>query len=164
VQEPTDWSIVAETRDVPIAPDAAAAGLPWEVAVDAFDLRVSDERAIDRLRWQADARSDVPGLRRTRLSGPDADPYFRVERLVVQGRVRPWAEAAFLVGIVTGGAGEVRVGAAALPIAAGTTFAVAAGGLAEAEVAWGGSGEPLTLLAALPPRPEDLDRPSGSLP
>ncbi len=159
VQEPTDWSILAETRDVPVAPDAAAAGLPWEVAVDAFDRRGWDHGAIGRLRQEPDDRNEARSLRRARLPGTDADPYFRVERLVVEGRVKPWAEAAFLVGIVTGGTGEVRVGNAPLPRAAGTTFAVAPAGLAETELAWAGAGEPLTLLAALPPRPEALDGP-----
>src|SRR5262245_30561860 len=53
IEEPSDFSIVAETRGVPIDPARAHLGLGWDVAIEAFDLRAKRDADIDALRHPA---------------------------------------------------------------------------------------------------------------
>jgi mannose-6-phosphate isomerase len=155
IEEPTDFSIVAETRDVPIDAADAHLRLGWEVASEAVDRAGHDDAWIDGLRH--DGRrpaSGGPGWRREPLTDAAADGYFRAERISVEGRARPpFGSPGFLVGVVTGGAGWIRAGSGQLEVARGDTFAVPAAVLADVEVA---ADRELELIACRPPDPEAL--------
>jgi mannose-6-phosphate isomerase len=116
VQEPTDFSIVAETRGVPIDAADAHLGLGWDVAIDAFDREGHDEAWLDGLR------------------GPVAGPWFRASTLAMEGRTSPTLGPGYLVGIVTGGAGRIRAGSGELTVRRGATFAVPAAAVATLEI------------------------------
>jgi mannose-6-phosphate isomerase len=155
LQEPTDFSIVAETRDFPI--DAADASLrrDWDEMVDAFDRHALGDQELDRLRYVPGPPPFAGPLARARLTPPAADPYFRAERWTVAGAWPRVREQAFLVGIVTRGVGRARVGRGAeLDLKPGTTFAVPAAGLPDLDL----RGDGLELIACLPPTPDDLAR------
>jgi mannose-6-phosphate isomerase len=156
IEEPTDFSIVAETRDVPIHPAHAHLGLGWEVAIDALDREGHDAAWLDGLRH--DGRRPTTGgdgWQRTPLTDTAADRFFRAERVVVRGSARPHlGPPAFLVGIVTEGTGVVRAGGHALPVASGDTFAVPAIVLDDLEVE---ARDGVEIVACLPPRADLLE-------
>jgi mannose-6-phosphate isomerase len=155
IEEPSDFSIVAETRGIPIEPADAHLGLGWEVAVDAFDRTGHDDAWLGALRH--DGRrpaTNGPGWRREPLTDSPADPYFRAERLTVEGSATsPFDQAAFLVGVVTGGGGRIRAGSGELDVKIGDTFAVPAAALVGLELESAGR---LELIACLPPDPAHL--------
>jgi mannose-6-phosphate isomerase len=152
IEEPADFSIVAETRGIPIDRANASLRLGWDVAVDAYDRRGWSGESIDELRHRPRTIVERDGLRVARLTGPSADPFFRAERVAVDGTARPWSEEAFLVGVVTAGEGSAAVGSASLELHAGDTFGVPAASLPELRL----DGRGLELVACLPPRPVDL--------
>lgn len=65
VQEPTDLSLLCESRDFPIAPEDCHLGLGWDVAVDALDLRAHEPvRALppeSRAFFAVDERAETAG-------------------------------------------------------------------------------------------------------
>jgi mannose-6-phosphate isomerase len=152
IEEPADFSIVAETRGVPIDPQNASLRLGWDVAVDAYDRRGWSESAIDELRHAPTTLVERDGLRLERLTGAPADPFFRAQRVSVEGTARPWSEEAFLVGVVTAGEGTAAVGGRSVDLRAGETFAVPGASLPELRL----DGRGLELVACLPPRAADL--------
>jgi mannose-6-phosphate isomerase len=155
LQEPTDFSIVAETRGFPIAVEDAALGRDWDELIDGFDRRGLTTDELDALRYIPGPPPIAGALPRARLTPSAADPYFRAERWTVTGHWPRVHEHAFLVGIVTRGEGTSRVGrGATLDLTAGTTFAVPAAGLPDLDL----RGDGLQLIACLPPRPDDLAR------
>jgi mannose-6-phosphate isomerase len=158
VQEPTDFSVVAEWAGFPIDASDASLGLGWDVAIDAFDRRGRDDRSIDALRQSSTARLDTSAIRVDSLLGPGAAPFFRAERVSVRDRATPRWDGAYVVGVVTGGAGVVQVAGAQLPVRAGSTFALPAAAAPHAELE-PANADPLELIACLPPRPADLDLP-----
>lgn len=158
IQEPSDFSIVMER---PGGGSDGSLGLGWAVAVDAIDRRAWTDGDVDALATGSLPPSEAAGLRRTPLTGPRADPYFRAERLLVSMPARPWAEEAFLVGIVLAGDGEARIGERSIGLRRGTTFAVPAAALASLELAPVADGA-LELVGCLPPRPAALDQPGAA--
>jgi mannose-6-phosphate isomerase len=152
IEEPADFSIVAETRGVPIDRQNASLRLGWDVAVDAYDRRGWTDDEIDELRHSPTTLIERDGLRLRRLTGVAADPFFRAQGVSVDGTVRPWSEEAFLVGVVTAGEGTASVGDNGVELRAGETFAVPARSLAELRL----DGRGLELVACLPPRAADL--------
>ncbi len=165
IQEPSDFSIVVETRDVPIDPAHAHLGVGWDVAIDAVDRASRDEAWIDALRHD-DGREIVegPGWRRwpgslteaaiDRVFDAAVDRFFRAERLTVAGKARPgFGPPTYLVGVVTGGAGRIRAGSGDLSVRRGDTFAVPAAALADLEIE---ADRTLELIACLPPDPARL--------
>ncbi len=158
IEEPSDFSIVAETRGIPIRHEDAHLGLGWDVVIDAFDRAGHDDAWLATLRHDG-RRSPVDGdgWRRTPLTDVAADPFFRTERLEVRGAARPrfGGPDGFVVGVVTGGAGIVRANGHALEVAAGDTFALPAIAAAAADLELAGS-PALELIACLPPDPELL--------
>jgi hypothetical protein len=123
--------------------------------VDAFDRKGLSDADLDRLRYVPGPPPFAGPLARARLTPPAADPYFRAERWTVAGAWPRVREHAFLVGIVTGGAGRARVGRGPeLALVAGTTFAVPAAGLPDLDL----KGDGLQLIACLPPKLDDLAR------
>jgi mannose-6-phosphate isomerase len=163
VQEPTDFSIVAEVAGFPVDPLDASLGLGWDVAIDAFDRRGRSEAEVDALRQPATRIDDgsAPGVERLSLLGPATSPFFRAERVVLAPGAtgRPARDPAYLVGVVTAGAGTAAVGGNAIPIRRGSTFAVPASATADLELVAATGDEPLAILACRAPRAEDLDTP-----
>jgi mannose-6-phosphate isomerase len=155
IEEPSDFSIVAETADVPIHPAAAHLGLGWEVAVDAFDRAGHDDAWLDGLRH--DGRRAVEagdGWTWEPLLDVEADPYFRAGRLAIRGRAAPaFGPPAFLVGAVIGGRGTVRAGVGDLQVRTGETFAIPAAAFAAVEI---DAPDGLEVIVCLPPRAADL--------
>lgn len=155
LQEPTDFSIVAETHGFPIEPEDASLRRDWETMVDAFERTALSDEALARLRFVPGPPPIAGALPRARLTPPAGDPYFRAERWTVQGDWPRVRERAFVVGIVTRGEGTARVGrGSAVDLRRGTTFAVPAAGLPDLDL----RGEGLQLVACLPPKPADLAR------
>ncbi|HJP71248.1 MAG TPA: mannose-6-phosphate isomerase [Candidatus Limnocylindria bacterium] len=141
LQEPTDFSVVAETRGFPVASDDATLGLGWDAAIGFFETG-----AVHDLSQTPTAVGG--GL--TRLLGPAADPFFRALRLEVSGESSVDVEPSFAIGVVLNGSGEVRGASTALPLQRGSTFALPAAAMADARVA----GDGLRLVLCLPPRPD----------
>jgi mannose-6-phosphate isomerase len=158
LQEPTDFSIVAETAGLPIDPRDAHLRKGWATMLDAFDRRALDDEGLEALRGSTSPAAG-PGtggaFERTRLLPAVADPYLRAERWRVRADARPGEAPAFLVGVVIDGAGTVRVeGGDEVSVSPGSTFAVPAAGLPDLVL----EGADLTLVACLPPRVDDLLR------
>ncbi|MFL5680895.1 MAG: class I mannose-6-phosphate isomerase [Chloroflexota bacterium] len=153
IEEPSDFSVVIETRDVPIDPINASLGLGWDDAIESLDVRGWSDADVDALRHEPVDIASMPELDHVGLTAAAADPYFRAQRLTVRRTATPWRENAFLVGVVTDGAGSAAVGDTRIDVRAGDTFAVPAASLRALEL----SGAPtLGLIACLPPRADDL--------
>jgi mannose-6-phosphate isomerase len=107
LQEPTDLSVLLEWDGFELSPDDGHLGLGWDRALEALDLRA------------VDGPSPAPEL------PPEADPYFRADRL--SGGATLDAGFAILIGLTGSGAlategGELAVGrgsAVLIPHAAG---------------------------------------------
>lgn len=156
IQEPSDFSIVPELRDLPIDPEDAHLRLGWEVAVDALDLQGHDDAWVDDLR-HAGRRPPVAGQawEREPLLDSPADPFFRAERITVQGPgARLWAEHAWLVGVVVSGEGRLTAGGATMEVRRGETFAVPAAALPDLVI---DAPAGIELIACRPPDPGALD-------
>ena len=142
LQEPTDLSVVAETRGFPISDHDASLGLGWETAIGFFETAVAND-----LRQQPAAA--VNGA--SRLFGASADPYFRALRLTVQGPRALPIEPGFAIGVVVAGSGTITGATSSLSLRAGTTFALPAAAVEVAHV----ESEAMELVLCLPP-PVDL--------
>lgn len=133
VQEPSDFSIVAETRGLPINLDDSHLGRGWDEMIDAFDRSAHDAAWVDGLRHDG-RRSDTsgPGWRSQPLTAEAADPFFRAERLSIEGTARPaFGQATYVVVVVVEGTGSVRAGSGGLDVRRGQTFALPAAALAD---------------------------------
>jgi mannose-6-phosphate isomerase len=126
VQEPTDFSIVAEVAGLPIDPADAHLRRDWEVMVDAFDREpMTDERLVT-LQQRPTAVDRSGPLSEARLLGDDATRFFHASRLMLDGEA-PWSQSGELVvAVVVAGTGEVRGATASVPLRRGVTFAVPA--------------------------------------
>ena len=141
LQEPTDFSVVAEVRGYPITPEDATLGLGWDAAIGFFATDAAGEL------------SQTPtalGGGLTRLLGPAADPFFRALRLEVSGDATLELEPTFAIGVVLAGSGEVRGVQTSLDLESGSTFALPAAAMADARFA----GDGLEVVLCLPPEPE----------
>jgi mannose-6-phosphate isomerase len=151
VQEPTDFSVVAETRGFPIRADDASLGLGWDRAIQFFRTDAPGD-----LRQPPGRPAEHDGLRLTPLLGPAADPYFRAVRVEVTGReVALPIDPRFAVGIVVGGSGTLDGPTRSLPLTRGVTFALAATAVPEARCT---AQRPLEIILCLPADPA-LGRP-----
>jgi mannose-6-phosphate isomerase len=158
VQEPTDFSIVAETRDFPIDPRNASLDLGWDVMLDALSTRALADPELRALRYVPGPPPIAGALPRARLLPNAADPFFRAERWTVVKRSLPVDEASYLVGIVTRGEGRIRVEhGGSLDVGVGSTFAVPAAGLRGLRI----DAASLALIACRPPKPADLAADAG---
>jgi mannose-6-phosphate isomerase len=153
VQEPTDFSIVAETRGFPIDRANASLRLGWDVTLDALTTRALTEAEVRELRYLPGPPPIAGALPRARLLPDAADPFFRAERWTVVRKALPVDEASYLVGIVTRGEGRVSVDrGGSLDVAVGSTFAIPAAGLRGLRI----EATTLELIACRPPTPADL--------
>ncbi len=127
-QEPTDFSIVAEYKGYPIAPDEAHMFQGWETMIDIIDRGIVDAAELDRLMPtpRRVAGNDTEGWSEDDVWGAQSDPYFKAFRLVVDGAVA-WPHAGvYSVVIVTEGAGVAETAHGSLELRAGDTFAMLA--------------------------------------
>ncbi|MDP8905238.1 MAG: class I mannose-6-phosphate isomerase [Chloroflexota bacterium] len=147
LQEPTDFSVVAETRGFPIDPHDASLGLGWDRAVDLFDTRPPAA-----LRQEQVALSESV----TRLLGRAADPFFRALRVRVESEASaaPPFEPTYAVGVVLAGRGAVEGESRRLELVTGTTFALPAAAVPNARLSTDAS---LELIWCLGPEPGALD-------
>ena len=143
VQEPTDFSVVAETRGFPIDDSDASLGLGWQRAIEFFDLRPTGT-----MRRQPSAESAGVGS----LFGPEVDPFFRAIRMRVEREAEPPFEPAYAVGVVLAGSGVVRGASTELELGRGVTFALPAAAVQAARVA----GDGLDIVWCLGPDPRAL--------
>lgn len=160
LQEPTDFSIVAETAGFPDPAEDAHLGMGWDAMVDAFDRKGVSDGDLEALRQVptlVEGQGAVGGAgRRERLLGTDAEPYFRAERVTLgepgSTMPLPWSDT-FLVGIVFSGSGRVMSAGGALSVRAGDRFALPAAASKDASLT---SDESLEVLFCLPPDPDAL--------
>ena len=156
IQEPSDFSIVAETRGLPIDRDDAHLRLGWDVSVDAIDRAGHDDAWVEALR-HAGRRPPVlgDGWVRRPLTDVLADPYFRAESLSISGRAAGiWPDPSWLVAIVMDGMGRVSAGGGTLDVRRGDAFGVPAAVLPDLAIE---STTELQLIACRPPDPRDLN-------
>ncbi len=145
LQEPTDFSIIVETRDFPIDARDASLRLGWERALSFFDTR-----AAPPLRQSPRSVSSAV----TDLLGPPAAPFFRALRMRLSGDAAPPFEPAYAVGVVLAGSGALHGASRRLELHRGVTVALPATAVEHARV----SGEDLDLVWCLGPDPAALDR------
>ena len=141
LQEPTDFSVVAETRGFPIDPADASLRLGWEAAIEFFATEASG---------QLRQRPSEVAPTVTNLFGPAADAFFRALRHAPAAgqTTEPPFEPGFAVGVVTGGRGVVRGARREVPLERGVTFVLpAAASSSTISAASGG----LELIWCLPP-------------
>jgi mannose-6-phosphate isomerase len=117
LQEPTDLSVLLEWNGFELTEEEGHLGLGWDRVLQALDTSAWDDERLATL--------TAPGAG-TSILGPDADPYFRAERVSAGDRLDPGFS--ILVGIegagtlVTDGGGEepfARGDAVLVPHAAG---------------------------------------------
>ena len=132
VQEPTDFSIVLETRGFPIDRADASLGLGWDVAIEAIDRRGLDESAVSTLRSTLEH-----GL-------PDAAAeFFTARRLLVGDRAGLDLPPRWVVVVVTAGSGVMRTPAGELQVRSGDTVGVPAAAVRDLEIV---AREPLEMI------------------
>jgi mannose-6-phosphate isomerase len=125
LQEPTDFSIVAERRGFPIDEADASLGLGWDVAEAFFE---PDGRAIRGVPAPISEGSH-------RLLPQQADRYVRLVRHTVRGTSSaPPFEPAYAVGIVLDGSGSITGARTQLPLAAGSCLALPAAAVSGAAI------------------------------
>lgn len=125
VQEPTDFSVVAEWADYPIDPADAHLRIGWDRMIDCFDRR----------RWAGGVGgrgtemplTDAPSAKLTLLLGPEADEYFGAARLQVHDHAGWPFTGIFTVGIAVGGSGTISNQFGTLRVTAGDSFTIFAG-------------------------------------
>jgi mannose-6-phosphate isomerase len=141
LQEPTDFSIVAETRGFPITDADASLGLGWDAAIDFFET----DAAADPRQQPVSLGGGV-----ARLLGDAADPYFGALRIDARGEMRLPISPTYAVGVVLAGSGEINGPSRALPLRAGTTFALPAAAVPKARIT---APDGLQLVLCLPASP-----------
>jgi mannose-6-phosphate isomerase len=151
VQEPTDFSIVTEIAGFPIDADDASLGLGWDTMLDAIDRAPLAGGIASLLRRSPEAGAGGP-LHRTQLLPPEAAPFFRAERIRVEGRALFPDDGGCSVLVAASGAGTLIGPAGATDLTAGDTLFVPAAAAAALEI----EGRALALIACRPPRPELL--------
>jgi len=128
VQEPTDFSIVAEYKGYPITADEAHMFKGWNTMLDVIDRGIVDADELAAL-CPAPLRvagNETEGWHEDDVWGRQSDPFFKAYRLVVDGSV-VWPHAGiYSVNIVTAGSGVAETAHGKLDLKAGDTFAILA--------------------------------------
>lgn len=131
IQEPTDLTLRVERTSPqgdPLPDPSCHQGIGFEKMLDCFAYDGCDEEEAKR-RWLIPARQTeaVPGqYRRLALLEYGDTPFFRLEKLLVEGRMETQGEAQFHGFYVLGGAGEILVGGRAAPLRPGDQYFVPA--------------------------------------
>jgi mannose-6-phosphate isomerase len=123
LQEPTDFSVLLEWESFGVDGEADGhLGLGYDLALACVDRSGFGSEALARLRERAaDARELRPGV--WSVFVPDADPYFRAERLLP--RPRAALEPSFSILVVLDGTGRLETEhGGELPLARGDTVLV----------------------------------------
>ena len=123
LQEPTDFSVLLEWESFDVDGRAEGhLGIGRDLALDCVDRSGFGSEALARLRRAAgDARELRPGVWSTFV--PEADPYFRAERLLPRSRAA--LEPSFSILVVLAGAGRLETEhGGELPLARGETVLV----------------------------------------
>ena len=108
LQEPTDFSILAEWNGYPIDPEDAHLGRGWDVMLDVFDRSAMTERRLAALMAPPELRIDRPELSMSSLLCTASRPFFNALRVEARGPA-PWPLAGtYAVAIVTDGRGRVH--------------------------------------------------------
>jgi mannose-6-phosphate isomerase len=141
LQEPTDFSVVAETRGFPIDSADASLGLGWDLAIGLFDLSAE---AIVRRRT-SDQPAELPA---------EADAFFRLRWQRAEGPASLPFEPTYAVGIVMSGQGTLHGATTAVPLRAGRTLAVPAEAVPHARLE---PMQPIEIAWCLGPDPAALD-------
>jgi mannose-6-phosphate isomerase len=144
LQEPTDYSIVAETRGFPIGTDQASLGLGWDRAIEFFDPAGTAVRPPRR-----DEGSLLPAA---------ADPFFRLvrQRVAAGDTAGPAFSPAFAIGVVLRGTGTVAGTATTLELRPGSTFCLPAAA-ADARLNADPNADDMDIAWCLGPDPDALD-------
>jgi mannose-6-phosphate isomerase len=137
VEEPSDFSIVAETRDVPIDPANAHLRLGWDVTIDAFDRRGHDDAWLDGLL----DRQVLTSTGQVSLTDETAAPFFNAELVNGRGFKGFRARAQFVVATVISGGGVVTGTDDELSVTQGDTFALPAAALPTAQLVSSGDAQ-----------------------
>jgi mannose-6-phosphate isomerase len=128
-QEPTDFSILAEYRGLPIDPEEAHLGRGWDTMLDCFDREPVSGAGLAALCPSPVrvAGDETGGWYEEDLLGEQSHPYFQMHRLVVRGSA-PWPHAGrFAIVIVTEGQGLAETAHGQVSLARGDTLAILAG-------------------------------------
>lgn len=120
VQEPSDFSIVAEWRGFPIDPADAALRREWSEMVNAFDLEPMSAERLESLRQPAPASADPVQP----LLPPQVERFFRAWRLRIDGTLAWPLPPAWTVVVVVGGTGMAHGAGRSLALRRGVTFGV----------------------------------------
>ena len=148
LQEPTDFSIVAETRDFPVDANDASLRLGWDTAIEAFDLRGRSAGAHASLRHMAGEPSPVPGGSLGALLGDETADYFRAVDVRLDGEA-PWPlPDTFASLVVTAGGAALEGADGTLAVRRGSTVAIPAVASGTLRVA---GADRFAAIACLPP-------------
>lgn len=148
LQEPTDFSIVAETGGFPIDPADASLRLGWDTALEAFDLGGRSADDLGALRHEPGPSVPIEGGSLGTLLGDETAPYFRAFEVRLDGYA-PWPLAdTFAVVVVTGGTARLEGPDGAADLGRGSTVAVPVIASGDLRVR---AADGLSLIACLPP-------------
>lgn len=122
VQEPTDFSVLAEWDGYPIDPEDAHLGRGWETMLDCFDRRAMTGDRLTELTAPPSPIVERPGMTMRLPLGPASDPFFGALACEIRGTADWPLPGVFAVGVVTGGRGRIRNRHGDLDLASGDTF------------------------------------------
>ncbi len=151
LQEPTDFSIVAEWEGFPIDPEDAHLHLGWDTAIDCFDFtHYRQQQLLDEYRLQPQLLRQERGGEEWQLLGGKTAPYFSGTRLVARGEM-PAEGNEFYIGVVTRGIGVLAGPFGDIHLQRGDSFLCCA---VVGEHAFRPDGkEPFEIVRCLPPVP-----------
>lgn len=127
VQEPSDWTVLAEYASFGISEEEAHQQRGWDLGLACFDYTTySLQDAVSAFKQPMLAERRVGSSYECPLIAPEYAEFFSASELVVNGAL-PMSGGGFYVGITDRGSGRVITEHGELPIRRGTTFVVPAG-------------------------------------
>jgi mannose-6-phosphate isomerase len=125
LQEPTDFSIMLEWRDLPLDPDSVFLGLDRDLALQAVRREAVTPAVLDQWRGQAlsSIPAGVPSGRRSLLPSA-ADEFFAAEQVTPAGGALTLDPRFAVLVVDQGSGGLVLPDGAALALTAGQTWVV----------------------------------------